>query len=80
LRALNLSASIAVKNERHHADTEQNAEQNAEAKNDNDIGVEGGVDESVYEPVVRRQHLWDRTGGLRKGGFLAHRSSMEERR
>ena len=30
--------------------------------------------------IVRRQHSWDRTGGLRKGGFLAHRSSKEKRR
>src|SRR5262245_8764937 len=25
-------------------------------------------------PTVRCQHSWDRLGGLRKGGFLAHRS------
>ena len=24
-------------------------------------------------PIVRHQRLWDRRGGLRKGGFMAHR-------
>src|SRR6266446_3060836 len=33
----------------------------------------------IYRLAVCRQHSWDRTGGLRKGGFLAHRSSMEKR-
>lgn len=27
--------------------------------------------------VVRRQHLWDQSGDLNNGGFLAHRNPKE---
>ena len=27
--------------------------------------------------IVRRQHLWDQSGDLNNGGFLAHRNPKE---
>jgi hypothetical protein len=34
---------------------------------------ENGVHLLMLNQIVRNQRLWDRRGGLRKGGFMAHR-------